>query len=84
MTDDAPDPVLGLLSRLPEAAPPAARVEQVRARSIAMLARQRRQRPFKDHESIGTRVVDYSLFLLCFLYAAGAALEALRLASLMR
>jgi hypothetical protein len=80
--DERPDPMLRLLADLPLASPPAARDERVRSRCHVALARKRRMRARESHKA-PVRVFDATLIAAAGIYAAAAALEALRLARML-
>jgi hypothetical protein len=77
--NDERDPILGLLARLPPAAPSAARVELARARSLVELEKRHRKLAPSQNRKVRGRVLDGMLYLACALYIAAAAIEALKL-----
>jgi hypothetical protein len=78
MTHDLRDPVLGLVARLPVAAPSGARSELVRARAHVALEKRRRAETMASKQTAGGRVVDGALYLACVVYVTAAAIEALK------
>jgi len=79
MNDDRQDSILGLLGRLPQAAPSPLRTELVRARALLALEKGHQQRIAAPRRSPGERVVDGALYFACAVYIVAAALEAMKL-----
>jgi len=77
MTSDAHDPLLSLLAHLPAAAPSAACVDLVRARSLVELEKKFR-RARREKRTASGRAVDAALLLACVVYVAAAAIEAIK------
>jgi hypothetical protein len=77
--DEKLDPILRSLADLPRAVPLAARDERIRSRCHLVLARQRRTLA-RESSAAPVRVFDATLIAAAGIYAAAAALEALRLA----
>jgi hypothetical protein len=80
--DDAGDPLLGLLARLPMDAPSAASIDRVRARAHAVLDMRQQPRISPQRGRFDAGVVDGALFVACFTYLAAAVAVALRLGRL--
>ena len=81
-TDERRDPILRLLADLPPATPPATRDERVRSRCHHVLARRQRVRARRSGGA-SPGIFDATLIAAAGSYAAAAALEALRLASML-
>ena len=83
-TNEMRDPVLRLLASLPSAAPSAALDQRIRSRCHAVLGRQHRLPAHRRELAlIPAGVINATLAITAGIYAAAAALEALRLAGML-
>ena len=79
--DEATDPILRMLARLPSIEPGAASVDLVRARCHAALARGEQQRARLHGGQLSTRILNVAVFAALGIYLADAVRQAVRLIS---
>jgi hypothetical protein len=79
-TNETPDPILRLLSQLPSAVPPAAADLRIRSRCHIVLEQRHVPQAHRlSWPALFSRAVNPALGITGSIYAAAAALEALRL-----
>jgi hypothetical protein len=82
-TNKMRDPLLRLLASLPPATPPAALDERVRSRCHIVLERRRLPSQRRELPIIPAGLLNAALAITAGMYAAAAALEALRLVAML-